>query len=154
MRWHFYRAVPLVVLRARRDTADRCERLGDHRQRRASRANQQRRPDIHADLAIRRHPVADPVVRLSIEVVEAHRALAGGFGRVALDVAPPRVFCELNLSGDKTAYEVLVILYSAHPPPHDRRASTAGGRCGAAHAGVAEVPLICVGDPRKGGSPI
>jgi hypothetical protein len=62
----------------------------------------------------RRRPAADPVVRRAIEVLEAHRTLAGGFGRVALAVAPRRVFTELNLPVDKTVYEVLVILFSAH----------------------------------------
>jgi hypothetical protein len=60
-----------------------------------------------------RRLLASPVVRHAVDIIEAHRALSLAFGRVASTVEPWRVFCELGLSVDPAAYEVLVILHSA-----------------------------------------
>ena len=52
-------------------------------------------------------------VRRGLDVIAAHRALSGAFGRVALSVDRRRAFVELNLWDNRAAYEVLVILFNA-----------------------------------------
>lgn len=56
----------------------------------------------------------DPWIRRATEVVEAHQTLCGAFGRLALAIDPWRVYKELDLPKDPSAYEVLVILFNAH----------------------------------------
>ena len=63
--------------------------------------------------SVRARPPSNAVVQRAVDVIEAHRALSCAFGRVALGADPWRVFCELNLSVESVAYEVMVILFSA-----------------------------------------
>jgi hypothetical protein len=65
-----------------------------------------------------RQLVANRVVRRAADVIEAHRALSCAFGRVALAIDRRRAFVELDLSANPSAYEVLVILFSAHAARH------------------------------------
>jgi len=71
---------------------------------------------LAARAGARHRLLASGVVRRAADVVNAHRALSGAFGRVALAIDRRRAFVELNLCVDSIAYEVLVILFSARTP--------------------------------------
>lgn len=55
----------------------------------------------------------DPGIRRAVEVIEAHRAVCGAFGRYAAAVDASRAVGELNLPANPMAYRVLLLLYNA-----------------------------------------
>ena len=90
-------------------------KLSEHEKRRFSAlADAALRPDA----PLPRRLTDNAVVRRAIDIVAAHRVLTSAFGRAAEGVSPIRVSAELDLVGDRTLYEVLVILYAARIPWH------------------------------------
>ena len=63
--------------------------------------------------SVPRRLVNDPEIRRAVEVIEAHRVLCGAFGRYAAAVNASRVIGDLNLSANRMAYRVLLLLYNA-----------------------------------------
>ncbi|MDT5008926.1 MAG: hypothetical protein QOH57_543, partial [Mycobacterium sp.] len=68
------------------------------------------------DTTLPRHFTDHPVLRQAIAIVTAHRLLSTAFGRAVEAVGPIRASAELDIFGDHTLYEVLVILHAARPP--------------------------------------